>query len=101
MAYLASGGREGALLEEVEGLTSGKHDDVCEEMRWMGKREEKEEVEVEGKEEKRTKGLHFAQFGASAVLPMLGPSELNSTPRGLLCLEGRVFSGMCLDSYYR
>lgn len=29
LTYLASRGREGTLLEEVEGLASSKHDDVC------------------------------------------------------------------------
>jgi hypothetical protein len=27
LTYLASGGREGTLLEEVEGLASGEHDE--------------------------------------------------------------------------
>lgn len=49
LAYLASGGREGTLLEEVEGLTSGKHDGMsgggC---GWMEGREG-------GEERKRTR----------------------------------------------
>lgn len=51
LTYLASRGREGTLLEEVEGLASSKHDDVCVwgKMNGMGKKREKEgreEMEV-------------------------------------------------------
>jgi hypothetical protein len=92
LAYLASGGREGTLLEEVEGLASGEHDEclvILEEVvngeeeeegrkrkvgKWKGKR----------KEEKRTgKRIHLG----AADLPMLGPfwllTELKDTPSGL------------------
>lgn len=43
LTYLASRGREGTLLEEVEGLASSKHDDVCWGGRMNGDGEEERE----------------------------------------------------------
>jgi hypothetical protein len=57
LAYLASGGREGTLLEEVEGLTSGEHDECLFFGRCggLGGREEEGRKRKVGKKEERGK----------------------------------------------
>lgn len=98
LAYLAGGGREGTLLEEVEGLTSGEHDE-CLFLGgvWMGEERKKGRKRKVGKKRERGKadqangstfGFQLGQLGqldqlAAADLPMLGPvfGLLTEAPR--------------------